>query len=388
MDPKKRATLHEVMNHPWVNEGYNYAPPSYIPERTIIRDANLLSKDTINRLLIFGYKMEDIERAFGPNEDHSVPNPIRSTYHLLTEMVAREQSRLKREKKKVESMNLLKEKSKSSVSMVECSSTTLVSEQEINQPIAPIDKPPRRHTLMTEKIQPPPSAHTINRPQANKIPIQANIYASPAQAFVSLPTVHHNVHRAEPNTSDKASSLVQAAANQFHRWYSVPSNIYQTIADTTSGLLSSKDESAATLPNDRDESKPTSGWFMNLSTTSSKPPGEMIAEITRVLSAVEARWKFETDFRLLCEVDIRRLLSKRETDANFMDIDGAEHQGEEQARPDTRTVNTGTISFVTFQIEVCKVPKSSLHGLYFKRLQGGVWNYKKICNKLLAAMAL
>jgi hypothetical protein len=43
---------------------------------------------------------------------------------------------------------------------------------------------------------------------------------------------------------------------------------------------------------------------------------------------------------------------------------------------------------VTFQIEVCKVPRLNLHGLHFKRLAGGVWNYKKVSNKLMPMFEL
>jgi MAP/microtubule affinity-regulating kinase len=100
VDPKKRATLQEVLLHPWVKENYDSAPPNFIPERPIITDLAQLSKDITNRLQIFGYKIGEIHAAFAPTEDLSRPNPIRATYHLLSEMVVRERARMINEQRR------------------------------------------------------------------------------------------------------------------------------------------------------------------------------------------------------------------------------------------------------------------------------------------------
>ncbi|KAI3644222.1 hypothetical protein MP228_010386 [Amoeboaphelidium protococcarum] len=39
---------------------------------------------------------------------------------------------------------------------------------------------------------------------------------------------------------------------------------------------------------------------------------------------------------------------------------------------------------VCFQIEVCRVPRLNLSAFVFKRQTGGVWNYKRVCQKLLS----
>ncbi|OAJ43589.1 hypothetical protein BDEG_26934 [Batrachochytrium dendrobatidis JEL423] len=100
VEPKKRATLAEVLSHPWVNEDYEFIPQNYIPPRKIINDPAKLSKDITNRLQIFGYKLEEIHLAFSPNQDLTKPNPIRATYYLLFEMVTREQQRLREERQR------------------------------------------------------------------------------------------------------------------------------------------------------------------------------------------------------------------------------------------------------------------------------------------------
>ena len=102
MDPKKRATLKEVLEHPWVNEGYSTPPPNYLPEREHITNPALLSKEIVNRLLAFGYKMDEINKSFQSDGNENEPNPIKSTYFLLSEMFQREEQRLRNEKKKKE----------------------------------------------------------------------------------------------------------------------------------------------------------------------------------------------------------------------------------------------------------------------------------------------
>ncbi|ORZ38998.1 kinase-like domain-containing protein, partial [Catenaria anguillulae PL171] len=98
VDPRKRATLDEVLNHAWVNEGFTRPPHSYLPERPVIRDPAELSPDIVHRLHAFGYTQEDIEKAF-LEEDHSKPHPIRATYFLLQEMLTREEKKLRDAKK-------------------------------------------------------------------------------------------------------------------------------------------------------------------------------------------------------------------------------------------------------------------------------------------------
>ncbi|KAJ3151684.1 hypothetical protein HDU89_001732 [Geranomyces variabilis] len=105
VDPKRRATLAEVLSHSWVNDGYDGPPPNYLPERPVIRDTAQLSPTILERLYVFGYTPADVERAFGnsggggggggkPDDRRETdPSPVRATYFLLAEMLAREQAR-------------------------------------------------------------------------------------------------------------------------------------------------------------------------------------------------------------------------------------------------------------------------------------------------------
>ncbi|ORX87341.1 Pkinase-domain-containing protein [Anaeromyces robustus] len=97
VDPHKRATLDEVLHHRWVNEGYSHPPSNYMTIRPVIRDEKLLDQDIIKRLSHFGYKREDVVKAF-VEADPSRPHPIRSTYWLLYEMLQREERKARERK--------------------------------------------------------------------------------------------------------------------------------------------------------------------------------------------------------------------------------------------------------------------------------------------------
>ena len=100
VDPKKRATLQEVKNHRWVCETFDGPPDNLLPARPLLGDEDL-DKQVLQRLMAFGYKLDDILVAFSNHKSQTEAarddptktvkiNPCVSTYHLLSEMLQRE----------------------------------------------------------------------------------------------------------------------------------------------------------------------------------------------------------------------------------------------------------------------------------------------------------
>ncbi|KAI9144372.1 KA1 domain/Ssp2 C-terminal domain-containing protein, partial [Paraphysoderma sedebokerense] len=89
-------------------------------------------------------------------------------------------------------------------------------------------------------------------------------------------------------------------------------------------------------------------FTFSVSTTSSKPPTEIITEILRVLNESKINYEvMPNGFGATCK--------HQETD---------------------------------FEVEVCKLPRLSVNGLRFKRLSGNSWNYKNLVTELIGKMSL
>ena len=84
--PKKRATLEEIKQHRWVNEGYTSPPKSYLPPRQALTSENI-DDELVEKVINFGYSEEDIIEKLTSVE----ANAARETYYLLKEMYEREE---------------------------------------------------------------------------------------------------------------------------------------------------------------------------------------------------------------------------------------------------------------------------------------------------------
>jgi serine/threonine protein kinase len=336
VDPKERATLQEVLDSKWVNEGYDHSPKNHVPERPVIIGVEKLSKELVSRILAFGYTIEDVEKAFSFDADQSKPSPVRSTYFLLLEMHQRE------EKAKLERKAQLKKVSSSkSLSLLGDSSSSIGALGRIDEAsILSSTEEVRAHESSIKKTarRPWSSVHTL-------IPIigpRRSSAPDPAKRKSSDPAIGNTDRVAEhprPYTASPRKSVAEM-------------NTARTSGDQ--GRRGSKETKVTKV---KDELRAVSGWFLNVSTTSNKAPVDIITEVSRVLTLNAVPFSVK-EFTVICKLD------------KGIDVE----------------CGKGSLGF---QIEVCKVPKmSNLHGLNFKRISGGVWNYKKVCNKILSQMVL
>ncbi|KAJ3033404.1 hypothetical protein HDV00_006370 [Rhizophlyctis rosea] len=490
VDPKERATLPEVLAHPWVNENFGYQPPNYLPERPTIPSPDHLSREIVSRLCAFGYKVEDIKHAFAEGVDQSKPDPVRATYWLLQEMLEREQQRVRSERRKSLAGVMGRngavggslpnmaggrksadeggagrsglvhprlhfhsqvsmggegggaEKRLSTGSLEGKESGTVKRDYGSLQQDRRRSTPDHGYKGSAGQVGSPLGATgtSIRAPQAAKVRNVSPHEGKPVQEL----------------RSDSSGDLGGGRASVFGR----PSS-----ADGSAGTINTTSVrrgsfAASASPTNatsklREELRAVSGWFLNVSTTSSKPPKEIVDEVERVLSTNGASWQSDqSGFTLTCEVDVAKVAAAAGGQGHA--ASAAEHPQsqyqQQQQHPDTSpplspvsstpptppkpahtpsqkpsliprptttsdtsstlasrttsissTISTtkptspttltagGAVkskSTVTFQIEICRVPRMNLYGLQFKRISGGVWNYKKVCNRLLGQMSL
>jgi hypothetical protein len=77
-DPKKRATIRELKNHPWTNEGYAERIPYFNPRLPPVP----LDHVIVKRMVQMGYTSKEVQAVVLNNET----SPILTTYHAIRNM--------------------------------------------------------------------------------------------------------------------------------------------------------------------------------------------------------------------------------------------------------------------------------------------------------------
>ncbi|KAJ1512524.1 MAP/microtubule affinity-regulating kinase 3 [Coelomomyces lativittatus] len=385
VDPKKRATLEEAMNHAWVNEGHSGPPYSYIPERILIRDLKTLDDDIIYRLNAFGYTKEEILNAFS-EQCQSKPHPIRATYYLLKEMLDREEKRLKQHRALIPKLN---SSGSTKESMFPISDSTMenslysIPEKEKDDETATTNLSSAISKSSGSNVQSQSKQRRSSTPedyikmnmQRAHLPVKTSLTTNPMkppsivlstkvsstedtkEGPSSAPSTFNNQFNSSPSPTPKPElpsspptekqrrfSLISLTTTVVKRRSSTTPTPTLTSPSTTAQKVNLDVSPESSLKPSTEIARTMSPWFLNVSTTSSKPPAVIMDELKRVLKEMEIDFVHESGFVVECT---------------------AKEQG------------------LTFEIEICKVPRLQMHGIQFKRISGGIWAYKKTCNKML-----
>jgi len=141
----------------------------------------------------------------------------------------------------------------------------------------------------------------------------------------------------------------------------------------------------------KEEIRAVSGWFINVSATSNKTLQEIIYEITRVLQLNNIPHYYDGNSTFECEcLDVNDFLDQNDNTLLMTSSpigNNYERELDDGINIDGKNGKKNKNS-LRFQIEICHIPRLAAYGLHFKRLYGGVWNYKKICTKLLSQMSI
>ncbi|KAI8366571.1 kinase-like domain-containing protein [Blakeslea trispora] len=128
--------------------------------------------------------------------------------------------------------------------------------------------------------------------------------------------------------------------------------------------------------------------LFSVTTTSTKHPSVIRADLIRVLERIGVKWR-ESKGRFECvhmpSIDLNRVVNQQEMIAEEVSCSSS---SEDNNLNSPATVPVPDL-VVRFEIYIVKVPwLLGMHGLQFRRVGGDPWQYKNMCSRILAELKL
>ncbi|CAO3592824.1 unnamed protein product [Absidia cylindrospora] len=139
--------------------------------------------------------------------------------------------------------------------------------------------------------------------------------------------------------------------------------------------------------------------LFSVSTTSTKHPSVIRADLIRVLERIGVKWR-ESKSRFECvhvpSIDMNRVTTGAEDDHHHVSGRRSPLQDSSSlsfSPPPTNLTSAASVTVpdlvVRFEIYIVKVPwLLGMHGLQFRRVSGDTWQYKNMCSRILAELKL
>lgn len=414
-DPKQRATLSEVRTHPWINEGFDAPPTCLLPPRPPVSKIN---EEILNQVVLIGFDREVSRAAILANET----SPVVTTYHLLLE-----KSRPKEEKPESptvapvalppnspvasprvspsaasdpirrRSVEILRKPAAASplgTSLTPISEDGSASSESrarfnpangistgslfLNSTNNAGDASPsiitrrgRAHTITNvsippaiasssdaSKASPPTAAANGTTASIPGTPVDGAQPAAPRRRNsilslfkkqekpVTTTTVAPAAGTSPPSTAAPAAQPAAQPSGQPAAAGS-PAGQRRRLS-ITEGIMQWK----SPKPAQKEKLRSIKGVF-NVDTTTMKPADEIVEEVMRVLTESEIVFK-QKGYVFKCK----------------------------QKQPIDKTER------VQFDLEICQIHGLNMNGVRFKRISGGVWGYRTLCQTLMQKMKL
>ncbi|KAI9303684.1 hypothetical protein BJ944DRAFT_250481 [Cunninghamella echinulata] len=151
--------------------------------------------------------------------------------------------------------------------------------------------------------------------------------------------------------------------------------------------------------------------LFSVSTTSTKHPSVIRADLIRVLERIGVKWR-ESKSRFECvhvpSIDMNRVMidqdphqqqhhhsnsssssssfHQQQTSTSSTSPPSSHQHHQQSVIPNTSVTVPDLV--VRFEIYIVKVPWLGMHGLQFRRVSGDTWQYKNMCSRILAELKL
>eukprot|EP00041_Stephanoeca_diplocostata_P033469 m.1107194 g.1107194 ORF g.1107194 m.1107194 type:complete len:777 (-) comp24347_c0_seq4:286-2616(-) len=114
-------------------------------------------------------------------------------------------------------------------------------------------------------------------------------------------------------------------------------------------------------------------------TTSSLPPHLMVAELTRALTRMNVDFHFATPHKIVCECRVLRDTGRNRTGGSAKMLASKLYRSDstKEAR-----------ELVSWEMEICLLPRLGMHGIRLRRICGDIWKYKQKVSQVTASMKL
>lgn len=391
---KKRATISEIRSHPWVHEGYFGPPPCLLKTRNPVTEIN---RKILDQVALIGFDIRTAERQILANDNCAAV----SAYHLLHEKTFGD-------------------------------ATPPQPTPTPSTPPSPPGSPARSSSISMQTAPSFPEVSLRPRTRSVLVPAKQEYHSAPSSpsasatpATPSSPLAQSSKVRltdVSPLALGSGPVVTQADENRFPRdtkrpgtmdhmlaskRFSLPTNftreqvqpqparpstpqstsqsqtnvLASPTRKTSSRILSNlfrRKEKAATPPGSPTQSsdKPSSGLRRLPSLTFGRRPKDKIRTIKGVFNVDTTTMK---NPREIME-EVLRVLGDQPLEVDFEGYTFRCKSTEEGAGEGK--------SRLQFEVEVCQIKGLSMNGVKFKRVAGDVWEYRNMCQNLMALMKL
>lgn len=419
---KKRATIHEIRSHPWVQEGYFGPPPCLLKARNPITEIN---RKILDQVVLIGFDQKTSERQILANENCTSV----SAYHLLYERMYGESqgasipppaaapvmthSVSSPARPVSQEISGLRPRTRSALGKVDYTVTappnTPVSAPVVSL-VSPASAPSQSHTS-------PPSNHSIRPVTPSRLSESQPVPSPPV--FDDRPppiqppvvtrddAVTHATKR-PPQSSDvyfssKRFSLPtnftrepqQSPANRPTTPGSPNTYLHSTPRKTSSRILSNlfRKKSKSVVPGTATPSPPASPTAASHSAPTSPEKIRKLPSLTGTFGRKGSKQEKIRSIKGVFNVDTTTMKNPKEIIDEVQRVLGDQPMLQIDAEGYTfRCKHTGMAdggkAKLQFEVEICQIKGLAMNGVKFKRVAGDVWEYRNMCQVLMTGMKL